>query len=173
MGAPSGPLPADWVPTAKYDAVFDSRMATTAQQPEGELVFGNHHGRVRLIDCAVVNDGIDWTHEGNVYWQHKVARHGAVEIVLEGRSEFEAQGVVFRGSHTFRVPNGYKMVVRNGPRGTPMPELIPLGSSPSWEWVYVMLEDGTIKTRMEERTWYSAGQIPLIRLDGEDMGILI
>ena len=173
-GAPSGPLPPDWVPTAKYDAVFDSRMATAVQHDgDGRLVFGNHNGRARLVDCAVVNEGIDWEHEDNVYWQHKVTRKGAVEIILEGRSEFEAQGVVFRGGHTFRVPNGYKMVVCNGPRGGLMPELIPLGSSPTWEWVYTMLEDGSIRASVQERTWYSAGQIPLVRLDGEDMGILI
>lgn len=173
-GAPSGPLPSDWVPTAKYDAVFDSRMAAPAPvDPDGRVVFGNHNGRVRLVDCTVVNDGIDWAHEDNVYWQHKVARRGAVEILLEGRSEFEAQGVVIRGSHAFRVPNGYKMVVHPGPGGGLMPELIPLGSSPTWEWVYTMLEDGTIKAEVQERTWYSAGQIPLVRLDGEDMGILI
>ncbi len=137
------------------------------------MVFGNHNGRVRLINCTVINQGIDWEHEDNVYWQHKVVRKGAVDVVLEGRSEFEAINVKFEGSHMFWVPDGYKMVVRNTARGGLAAELLPLGSCPSWEWVYTMAEDGMVRCGIEESRWFSSGQIPLVRLAGEDMGILI
>lgn len=40
---------------------------------EGQrLVYSNRCGRVRLTNVIVQNKGIDWEHEDNIYWQHKV-----------------------------------------------------------------------------------------------------
>lgn len=47
----------------------------------------------------------------NRYWKHQVKRHEAARIVLQGRSEFEAQNVVISGDQTFTVPDGFRMVV--------------------------------------------------------------
>ena len=40
---------------------------------EGQrLVYSNRCGRVRLNNVTVQNRGVDYNHEHNVYWQHKV-----------------------------------------------------------------------------------------------------
>ena len=40
---------------------------------EGQrLVYSNRCGRVMLKNVTVQNQGVDYSHEGNVYWQHKV-----------------------------------------------------------------------------------------------------
>ena len=31
--------------------------------------------RLRLTGVVIQNQGIDWNHPGNVYWQHKVGRY--------------------------------------------------------------------------------------------------
>lgn len=96
-----------------------------------------------------------------------------MSIILEGRAEFEAQGVEFRGNCTFRVPDGFRMLVTTGADGFPRPELIPLGSRPSWEWRYGMAASGEVKLSLEQKGWWDLGQVPGLLLSGEDMGIVI
>lgn len=40
------------------------------------LVYSNRCGRVMLKNVIVQNQGVDWDHEGNIYWQHKVCQNG-------------------------------------------------------------------------------------------------
>ena len=61
------------------------------------LTYSCHNGRVHMMNVAVQNVGIDWHHPGNVYWQHKVQRHEACQVILRGRSEFEAYDCKIRG----------------------------------------------------------------------------
>jgi hypothetical protein len=49
------------------------------------LVYSSRCGRINLQDVTVHNVGIDWRHQGNVYWRHRVARHEACRILLHGR----------------------------------------------------------------------------------------
>lgn len=42
----------------------------------GRLVYSNRCGRVMLNNVIVQNRGVDWDHESNIFWQHKVClRH--------------------------------------------------------------------------------------------------
>lgn len=41
------------------------------------LVYSNRCGRILLNNVTVQNRGVDWAHEGNIYWQHKVGQLGA------------------------------------------------------------------------------------------------
>lgn len=187
LGGGAGHGPAhEMLPAGKYDAAFAGRSSAAAaaaaasaasgeQQAGAELLHycSTSAGRVRLLGCTVRNAGVDWTHPSNVPWRHQLARTESMSIRLEGRSEFEARGVTFEGSHTFRVPDGFRMVVRQGPDGRPLAELIPLGSSPSWEWKYHMDGQDKVKLVLHEHAWWAAGQLPLVSLHGEDMGILI
>lgn len=44
----------------------------------------------------MVNDGIDWSSEENVYWKHDVRRFEALKVILHGNSEFEASNVTIQ-----------------------------------------------------------------------------
>ena len=74
-----------------------------------------------------------------------MTRHEGVEIKLLGRSEFEAADVTLMGSHTFEVPNGYRMVVSEDASGNVVTECFTLPSDhPTWEWQYNMTADGAM-----------------------------
>lgn len=38
------------------------------------LVYSDRGGRVRLRNVRVENEGVDWEHQDNVFWKHKVRR---------------------------------------------------------------------------------------------------
>lgn len=71
------------------------------------LAYSCHNGRVHMMNVAVQNVGIDWHHPGNVYWQHKVQRHEACQVILRGRSEFEAYDCKIRGDQVGRGCQGH------------------------------------------------------------------
>eukprot|EP00798_Chlamydomonas_sp_ICE-L_P025555 gene25555-11203_t len=102
-------------------------------------------GRVRLNNVVVQNKSVNWEDPSNLYWKHQLTRHEGVEIKLLGRSEFEAADVTLMGSHTFEVPNGYRMVVSEGASGNVVTECFTLPSDhPTWEWQYNMTADGAM-----------------------------
>lgn len=55
-------------------------------------------GRCRLHGVQILNKGVDWQCNSNVYWQHQVHRLEALEIILHGNAEFEAFDVVLEVS---------------------------------------------------------------------------
>lgn len=79
--------------------------------------YGHGCGRCRLERVKVANEGVDWDCAENIFWQRKMKRLEALEIILEGDSEFEAVDTLFEGSHTFRVPDGYRMRVVGSDEG--------------------------------------------------------
>ncbi|KAA6420439.1 MAG: low photochemical bleaching 1 [Trebouxia sp. A1-2] len=114
------------------------------------LVYSNRCGRVMFKNVIVQNQGVDWEHEGNIYWQHKVQRHESCTIILHGRSEFEASNVTIPGTRSFDVPDGYKMVVTAGPNGAVRSSLEPLQSEPSWHWKHSMGPNSNIHLQLEK-----------------------
>lgn len=63
------------------------------------------------------NGGTDTTHasvsqEQPCFWKRKVPRAESCSILLRGRSEFVARGVVIAGNALFEVPDGQCMEVR-------------------------------------------------------------
>ncbi|KAJ9518576.1 hypothetical protein QJQ45_018602 [Haematococcus lacustris] len=125
-------------------------------QPEGlddvseRLVFSPNCGRVLMTNVTIQNAGINWQSPSNVYWKHCVSRYEAVRVVLRGHSEFEARDVTLRGSHTFDVPDGFRLLVTPGFHGEPVQQLLPLpGNQPSWQWEYSLQDDGHISLSLK------------------------
>ena len=81
----------------------------------------------------------------------QVQPHETCEVILHGRSEFEATDVVLKGSQRFEVPDGCKMTVTAGAAGTFKTRVQALTADPSWEWKYSMTEQGNIEVQMQEQ----------------------
>ncbi|GFY82086.1 UDP-glucose pyrophosphorylase 3 [Actinidia rufa] len=106
---------------------------------EQKLQYGHRCGRCRLQNVKVLNEGIDWASERNIYWKHDVHRFEALKVILHGNAEFEATDVVLQGNHVFEVPNGYKLKITSGNSGLAV-QLDPieekLMETGSWFWNY-------------------------------------
>ncbi|CAN6587679.1 unnamed protein product [Malus baccata var. baccata] len=119
----------------------DNVMGSTRIDQNGEpiLQYGHRCGRCKLQNVKVLNDGINWNFEDNVYWKHDVQRLEACKVVLHGNAEFEATDVILQGNQTFEVPNGYKMKITAGDSGLAA-RLDPIEQnmmdSGSWFWEY-------------------------------------
>lgn len=89
--------------------------------------------RCRLSHVQVANAGID-REVGNVYWKNTPKRKEALEIVLEGTAEFEAENIVFYGHQEIKVPSGVRCIAyQEGKKVFFRNEKI---TSPSWTWKY-------------------------------------
>lgn len=100
--------------------------------------------RVFLENVKIKNKGIDFENPHNIFWRHKVKRRESCRIHLIGRSEFEARNVTLKGDVEFTVPDGFRMIVRVGKDGDdsqPEVDVVPLGDSPSWKYVYSLDRD--------------------------------
>jgi hypothetical protein len=69
---------------------YGSNGSSNGSSGSRQLSYSSHNGRVHMMNVCVHNVGIDWHHPGNVYWQHRVQRHESCQVILRGRSEFEA-----------------------------------------------------------------------------------
>lgn len=105
---------------------------------DGRTCYDQNTGKCHLKNVTVKNLGIDRQSE-NSYWQSKIARKEALEIVLEGRSEFYAENVTFSGKQRWTVPDGERWIVSQQANG----ELKIKVEQPSWEWELINV-DGQI-----------------------------
>ncbi|XP_068669032.1 UTP--glucose-1-phosphate uridylyltransferase 3, chloroplastic-like [Aristolochia californica] len=103
------------------------------------LQYGQRCGRCKLQNVRILNKGIDWKSNENVYWKHELKRHETCKVILHGNAEFEATNVMLQGSHLFEVPDGHKLQVTQGSSGLE----VKLGSIKkdmmdcgSWFWKY-------------------------------------
>jgi hypothetical protein len=105
---------------AELDAanvIVDGSFRIVAKQPFGAcdeagiVRYSSEVGQCILRDVHVHNLGIDWERTGP-FWKMDLARKESVEVILKGRSIFDAQGVIFRGTHRFIVEDGMRMTVR-------------------------------------------------------------
>lgn len=53
-------------------------------------------GRCKLENVKVLNKGIVWNAEDNIYWKLEVQRSEGCKIILHGNAEFEAMNVVLQ-----------------------------------------------------------------------------
>ena len=81
-----------------------------------------------------------------------MSRRESCKVVLLGQSEFEAHDVTIPGSHTFVVPDGYRLSVAAAADGSLRTSMTPLrpaspvaGFEPSWEWMYSMDTAGAVQ----------------------------
>ncbi|KAH1160451.1 hypothetical protein AAZX31_11G235800 [Glycine max] len=109
------------------------------ENSESILHYGQRCGRCKLQNVKVLNKGIDWTCDENIYWKHDVQRSEVLQIILHGNAEFEATDVVLQGNHVFEVPDGYKLKIMPGSSGLAI-QLDPIDQdmmeSGSWHWDY-------------------------------------
>lgn len=112
---------------------------TIDENGETLLQYGKRCGRCKLENVKVMNRGIDWTSQDNIYWKHDVQRLETVKVVLHGNAEFEAVDITLQGNHVFEVPDGYKMKMTSQNSGLSV-ELNPIEEKlmdcGSWFWSY-------------------------------------
>ena len=100
-------------------------------------------------NVTIENGGIDWSHEGNIYWQHRVHRTESCNVVLHGNSAFHAKNVTIVGNQRFEVPDGHVLSVEQGASPTEViTKLSPLDEEASWKWKY-HLEGSSIRCRLQ------------------------
>jgi len=87
----------------------------------------------------VLNAGIDWENEENVYWSGMYSRDESTEIILHGNAEIDIEGCALRGKCVYEVPNGKRLVIRSASGDedclSETYEDIVQGA-PSWRWKY-------------------------------------
>ncbi|KAG6578459.1 UTP--glucose-1-phosphate uridylyltransferase 3, chloroplastic, partial [Cucurbita argyrosperma subsp. sororia] len=120
---------------------------------ESLIRYGQRCGRCKLENVKVLNKGIDWNAEDNIYWKLEVQRHEGCKIILHGNAEFEATDVVLQGNHVFEVPDGYKLIIAPGTSGFEA-RLYPIEldkqDTGSWCWNY-KIEGSHIKLEYVEQ----------------------
>lgn len=136
------------------DVYVDGSLLVTADSVMGRKENGvlkysrNECARISLENVIVKNKGIDFESPHNIFWRHRVKRKESCRIHLDGRSEFEARNITLTGDQEFNVPDGYRMIVSPGKGGDgskPEIELVTLGSSPSWKYIYSLGNDILLK----------------------------
>ncbi|KAJ4827906.1 UTP--glucose-1-phosphate uridylyltransferase 3, chloroplastic [Turnera subulata] len=121
--------------------VAENIMGSYSMESNGEpiLQYGHKCARCKLQNVKVLNKGIDWSSENNIYWKQDVRRLEKFKVILHGNAEFEATNVILQGDHVFEVPDGYKMKITSGDSGLEI-QLNPLEpsmlDSGSWYWKY-------------------------------------
>lgn len=129
------------------DLEVSGSLIVSADSVMGTHVDGRLHysrttcARICLENVKVDNQGIDYENPHNVYWRHRVERKESCQIVLKGRSEFEARNVTLKGNLKYIVPDGHRMIVSPGGSDVNMPQvdLVPLHpSEPTWSYAYTI-----------------------------------
>ena len=57
-----------------------------------------------------MNQGVDWN-SSRPFWAYELVRPESMQIVLQGSSEFIAEGAVFSGNQRWVVEDGVRMIV--------------------------------------------------------------
>lgn len=106
---------------------------------QGILRYSQQTGKCVLKNVNVSNRGIN-RGSTECYWRNQIKRHQALTIILEGHSEFYAEGVTFNGNQTFIVPDGERWIVSQDQnrRLQIKKEVV------SWEWEYILTDDSLI-----------------------------
>ena len=77
---------------------------------QGIIRYSQRTGKCFLKNVQVMNKGINRSVSTNVYWKNQIKRHQALRIILQGHSEFYAEGIVFKGARTLVVPHGERWI---------------------------------------------------------------
>ncbi len=107
---------------------------------QGIIRYSHRTGKCFLKNVQVLNKGINRSASTNMYWKNQMKRHQALSIILQGHSEFYAEGVVFKGERTIVVPHGERWVAYETSDGNVRFHVEKAG----WKWDY-QEEDGQIK----------------------------
>jgi hypothetical protein len=94
------------------DLEIDGSIQIVSKEPLGKH-FSTPVPQCKLSRVRVINRGVDWEHS-KPYWRGRPSRWESLFISLEGRSEFIAEDVSFKGDLQFTVRDGERMRVRQG-----------------------------------------------------------
>lgn len=99
------------------------------------LVRASHplQAKCTLKNVTIQNLGID-REKTTDYWRNDYARREAFEVYLEGRGEFYAEEVTFKGSVFVTVPDQHKMIAKQ--EGTKVVFHLEKLEAPTWDWEY-------------------------------------
>ena len=137
---------------------LDGSLRVTATQPlgalhDGVLAYSSAHcGRARLHNVTVVNAGVDWASpDVRRFWTGAVPRRETVTVTIHGDGEFDAEGVVLQGVHSFDVPSGHTLTLRPTRDGAqPKPGFTatlapkPRPGQASWWWGHELQPGGHV-----------------------------
>ncbi len=116
--------------------LISAKNVVGSMNPSTQLLdFGAAVGRCVLENVSVSNAGID-RGAANIYWKNRIHRKEAVQIILEGDSEFIARNVTFTGNRTIRVQDGQRVVAQQEVDGRVTLHTESLSPETSWCWRY-------------------------------------
>jgi UTP---glucose-1-phosphate uridylyltransferase len=98
---------------------------------QGIVRYSHKTGKCLLKKVVVKNRGINRKMTRD-YWKNQIKRHQALKIVLQGHSEFYAEGVTFEGGQTFVVPDGQRWIATQNGSGA----ISFIVEKPGWKWSY-------------------------------------
>jgi hypothetical protein len=108
---------------------------------EGVIRYSEKNGKCALHNVSVRNAGVN-RKDNCIPWRKQYQRKAAVRIILHGDAEFYANGVTFIGDHTFEVPAGHRMRVKQQGDNLEV-DLQPIQTA-SWWWEYSYVTDNSI-----------------------------
>jgi UTP---glucose-1-phosphate uridylyltransferase len=98
---------------------------------QGIIRYSHHTGKCYLKDVQVINKGIH-RKLNQVYWKNQIKRQQALRIILQGHSEFYAEGIIFKGGQTIVVPHGERWIASQSADGSIQYHVEKAG----WKWEY-------------------------------------
>lgn len=115
---------------------------------KGLLEYSHNSGKCTLINCQVLNKGID-REATKEYWNQSIVRNEVLDIRLQGNAEFFAEDVCFRRNVKIVVPDGYRMVAteHNDDIDITMKSL----TEPTWSWKYSFSADQKISLHIDQQ----------------------
>lgn len=78
---------------------------------DGRLCYSNRTGKCCFKNVVIKNKGIDHSQK-NIYWKNLIQRKESCRILLEGCSEFVAEGIVLEGDFEIVVRDGERVVAK-------------------------------------------------------------
>lgn len=91
-------------------------------------------GRLVLKNVTIQNAGIDLTQE-NIFWKHQIVKSEEMKVILQGRSEFYAENVTFKGPFNLTVPDQTRLVAYMD-KDTVRFKEEPLPPTPLWNYAF-------------------------------------
>lgn len=91
-------------------------------------------GRLVLKNVTIQNAGIDLTQE-NLFWKHRIFKSEEMKIVLQGRSEFYAENITFKGPFSLTVPDQTRLIAYMDQDTVSFKEE-PLSPAPLWTYAF-------------------------------------
>lgn len=113
------------------------------KEEAGFVKCSNRTGKCTLTNVKVRNLGRQ-KRPNQIFWKNRLLRHEYLKITIEGSGELVARDLTFEGQIEIRVPDGCRLTVHQ----TSERKLVYTQETlkaPSWEWVYSISQDETIK----------------------------